>query len=105
MKYKKKPVVVEAVRFNGFTDPMFSERTDWLDEAFKNNTLFLREYKAKLAISTLEGPMEASEGDYIIKGVGGELYACKPDIFKETYELAQKSNRPWKRAIEEDMLG
>ena len=105
MKYKKKPVTIEAVRFNGFTDPMFSERPDWLNDAFKNNTLFLREYKAKLGISTLEGQMEASEGDYIIKGVDGELYACKPDIFRRTYELAQKSHRPWQRAIEEAMVG
>ena len=68
---------------------LFSERPDWLDEAFKNNTLFLREYKAKLGISTLEGQMEASEGDYIVKGVDGELYACKPDIFKKTYEVVK----------------
>ena len=42
-----------------------------------------------LKIETLEGTMEASEGDYIIKGVNGEFYPCKPDIFEKTYELVE----------------
>lgn len=45
----------------------------------------------KLKIQTLEGVMEASVGDYIIKGVNGEFYPCKPDIFEKTYEAADDS--------------
>ncbi|QNO01214.1 hypothetical protein [Lactobacillus phage Lbab1] len=89
MRYKKKPVVIEAVNFYGFTDPMFSERPSWLEEAFKNDIVFIKEYNGKLGIHTLEGLMEASEGDYIVKGVDGELYACKPGIFKKTYEVVK----------------
>jgi hypothetical protein len=77
-RYRKKPVVIEAVQWTG----------DNIDELFK-----LEDFKLNytlvngiLGVYSLEGVMWASVGDYIIKGVRGEFYPCKPDIFKETYE-------------------
>lgn len=71
MKYRKKPVVVEAYQ----TDK-------------------------ELDIETLEGTMHASVGDYIITGVRGEQYPCKPDIFEQTYEPADTPASPWHRVEE-----
>ena len=93
--YRKKPVEIEAVQFNGF-DPTsgqvtLSERPKWLISEFGNRILFFGE-KDTLTIKTLEGEHIASVGDYIIKGVKGELYPCKPDIFELTYEMVEKTN-------------
>lgn len=79
MKFRKKPVVIEAVQFNG---PQRHYVASWCgavlcDEAGR---------PPKLHIQTLEGTMTADEGDWIIKGVQGEFYPCKPDIFDATYE-------------------
>ena len=46
-------------------------------------------FSSDLLIQTLEGEMIASKGDYIIKGIKGEIYPCKPDIFKDTYDLVE----------------
>ena len=84
MKYRKKPVVIEAVQF--FDEP------DTICELaeFMNQTVISYEHgRAMLRIDTLEGTMTASEGDWIIKGVNGEFYPCKPDIFDKTYEAAE----------------
>lgn len=92
MLYRKKPVVVEAVRFVGVSDSNnnFSERPDWLIKAiYKDEIVQFFGDSNKLTIQTLEGPIHASVGDYIIKGIQGEIYPCKPVIFHETYELAQ----------------
>lgn len=78
MRYKKKPIEVEAILYNG-TGESFKEV-----DSFTNGKLFL-EYN-KPFIDTLEGKMFLSVGDYVIKGVKGEFYPCKPDIFTETYE-------------------
>lgn len=89
MKFRKKPVVVEAVQFlpyrksydeiarlavNGIRTVQILERDDGLPQLF---------------IDTLEGQMEAKIGDWIIKGISGEIYPCKPDIFNATYEAAE----------------
>lgn len=79
MKYRKKPVIIEAIKFDG-TD----ESVEWLLPQLKSGEIG-RSFN-KLYIETLEGVMEASIGDYIIKGVNGEFYPCKPDIFEMTYE-------------------
>lgn len=81
MRYRKKPVVIEAVKWNG---DKASEVTDWVREALEDNTLF--RMGCDVIVDTLEGKMKASPGDYIIKGVQGELYPCKPDIFEKTYD-------------------
>lgn len=74
-KYRKKPVIIEAIQWNGKN----------LTEIFMGGTV---ENKGTTLV-TLEGDMEASINDYIIKGVNGEFYPCKPDIFGKTYERAQ----------------
>lgn len=79
MRYRKKPVVIDAVQFDG-TD----ESVDWLEPQLISGEI--GRACNKLYIKTLEGVMEASKGDYIIKGVNGEFYPCKPDIFEKTYE-------------------
>lgn len=81
-KYRKKPIVIEAKRFHGkLTMSEAKALATWcggkLD--FDGGTFFV-------SIPTLEGDMTASKGDYIIKGVQGEFYPCKPDIFEATYE-------------------
>lgn len=90
MKYRKKPVEIEAFRYDGdFIDKDGNYYIPgWGIEAFENNIIKYNSYdNGKLAIETLEGTMFADIGDYIIKGVNGELYPCKPDIFRKTYEL------------------
>lgn len=84
MKYRKKPVVVEA--WLPYTDePM----PNWYEEGLINHTIMERFDGSGIDIKTLEGIMTASNGDYIIKGINGELYPCKPDIFEKTYEVVE----------------
>ena len=80
MKYRKKPVEVEAVQW---TDENFDELKKFCGESLDHFGFGL------LTISTLEGEMIVSNSDYIIKGVHGEFYPCKPDIFVETYEVVE----------------
>ena len=79
MKYRKKPVIIEAVQWNGSNLQDVAK----LGGAREYEQDFLSD---DLIIHTLEGDMKAIKGDWIIKGVKGELYPCKPDIFEETYE-------------------
>lgn len=88
MKYRKKPVVIEAVQFTDEPDRVIE-----LQE-FMNADLVINyndKNNPKLKIATLEGVMDASIGDYIIKGVNNEFYPCKPDIFHKTYEPILKA--------------
>lgn len=80
-KYKKKPVVIEAIRFIG-------SNHEEIREFIGQNTLCS---DLSIVISTLERDMVAQKGDYIIKGVKGEFYPCKPDIFEETYEVVSEA--------------
>jgi len=80
-KYRKLPVVIEA--FKWLTD----ETPTWWRN-LKGTTLDVNTGSA--FIQTLEGTMEAKEGDYIIRGVAGEVYPCKPDIFEKTYEKVEE---------------
>ena len=77
-KYRKKPVEVEAVQY--LREKNIHECLDFCSDM--NYNAKDNEYH----ISTLEGDMKVTEGDYIIKGVQGEFYPCKPDIFLATYE-------------------
>lgn len=89
MKYRKKPVVVEAIQFRGDSNKYE------VAEFFKGSGPFtvgfiwddLTHTTVGLSIQTLEGVMRANVGDYIIKGIKGEFYPCKADIFEKTYEL------------------
>jgi hypothetical protein len=79
-KFMKKPVVIEAVQWTGDNINEIFELT----RAHSVGEDFL---SSELTIPTLEGDMIARKGDYIIRGIKGEIYPCKPDIFEETYEL------------------
>lgn len=88
-KYRKKPVVVEAVRFNG--SPQWFEVTEWLIAATKKAPSEVGSVNVRDGVAyihTLEGTMIANAGDYIIQGVKGELYPCREDIFEATYDPA-----------------
>jgi hypothetical protein len=80
MRYRKKPVVVDAVEWNGKNTTELAKFMGALVELTPDGN--------GLKIKTLEGTMTAAPGDWIIKGVQGEFYPCKPDIFEETYERA-----------------
>lgn len=87
MKYRKKPIVIEAIRLDDSTTP--AAVVEWLG----GKPAGVGDLSAKqwieipwLEIPTLEGVMKAQYGDWIIKGVKGEFYPCKPDIFEATYE-------------------
>jgi len=77
MKFRKKPVVIEAVQL---TPENIDECIAFCGSCLKAHPL------TGVVIETLEGNMLASKGDWIIKGVNGEFYPCKPDIFEKTYE-------------------
>lgn len=84
MKYRKKPVVIEAIQF---TRDNYDEIRKFTGS--KAHSLSIERRlggRCECTIETLEGSYIASEFDYIIKGVGGEFYPCKPDIFEITYE-------------------
>ena len=86
MKFRKKPVVIEAMQWRGnnlkeIATFLGYEPRSKIDKYYRK--LLLPEV---LMIETLESPHEAIEGDWIIKGIKGEFYPCKPDIFEATYE-------------------
>ena len=87
MKYRKKPVVIEAIQWDGtYTQAKLLEQKLGLNSLgmdTKNNKVYYWE------IETLEGGYEVNPGDWIITGVKGEHYPCKPDIFEMTYEVAE----------------
>ena len=83
MKYRKKPVVIEAVRFM-----IDAELPDWFMDRVTNGTITIHG-DGTCDIETLEGNMKSNKGDYIILGIKGEVYPCKPDIFAKTYELVE----------------
>ena len=82
-KYRKRPVIIKAVQWTGDNIEAIRELT--VDSPTKRN-LHLDLDENCLFIETLEGTMKANLNDYIIKGVQGEFYPCKPDIFEQTYE-------------------
>jgi len=82
MKYRKKPVVIEAIQFTGWN---WAECFQFMSPEPLMFPQWMKEYES-IDINTLEGKMKCSKGDYIIKGVNGEYYPCKPDIFEKTYE-------------------
>ncbi len=98
MKFRKKPVIIEAIRLKK-TQISVREIVELMGEKVDTNnkmelvkfyefcdTIFDRGY---MEIKTLEGTMRANIGDWIIKGVNGEFYPCKPNIFEKTYEMIE----------------
>lgn len=85
MQFRKKPVVVEAQQLRGSEDGKPARLlANWCEGSIGGS--FAEPY---IIIETLEGNVRATVGDYIIRGVKGEFYPCKPDIFAETYEVAE----------------
>lgn len=93
MKATKKPVTIECFKYDG--DLMNSNGEyyvpEWAAKAYKDGTIFFKD-QGEMYIKTLEGDHHASVGDYIIRGVNGELYPCKPDIFEKTYDIDEKTD-------------
>jgi len=96
MKYRKKPVVIEAFQMTPERREDNRDWPNWLNMAWQKDrnepgSLFPTPEPGvrTLTIHTLEGDHLVSFGDYIIQGVNGELYPCKPDIFEKTYEIAE----------------
>lgn len=88
MKFRKKPVVIEAFQLtneNRFTP---HEWPEWFIARFHDG--YVEGLRENLLIRTLEGDMTACPNDWIIRGVKGELYPCKPDIFEATYERVEQ---------------
>jgi len=84
-QYRKKPVVIHAVRWNG------ANVDEVLDFIGTTGSAYRKPERNEIAIETLEGTMTASKGDWIIRGVKGEYYPCKPEIFDATYESAAEA--------------
>jgi len=84
MKYRKKPVIIDAIQYTGSNGYFIGEwsRSKVIERAGQCK-------RAYLQINTLEGWMTAIVGDWIIKGIKGEFYPCKPDIFEATYEVVE----------------
>lgn len=85
MKFRKKLVVIEAIQWLG--DFVAFER--WMVEQGIEEGRVYKDYGKSLRVTTLEGNHRAHRGDWIIKGVKGELYPCKPDIFEQTYKKVE----------------
>jgi hypothetical protein len=89
-KFRKKPVEIEAMQFKGGWGYNGREICKWVgDSGGKIRWTTYSDGIGILIIETLEGTMTAIPGNYIIKGVNGEFYPCKPDIFDKTYELVE----------------
>ena len=86
MKFRKKPVVIEAVQWTGRNVEEIGK--------FLKGPVMGRGNDSTISICTLEGEMIAQPGDWIIKGVKGEFYPCKPDIFAATYEPVDDDSAP-----------
>jgi hypothetical protein len=93
--YRKKPVVIEAFQWDGTVASYdainawagFERQSDGtVRDRIQDGIPAMPDFCAFLIVNTLEGPLRASPGDWIIRGIKGELYPCKPDIFAATYE-------------------
>ena len=91
MKFRKKPVVIEAVQLRQDTWSEMCEhaKVGRLEDGKPQGVEGLPNDKIGLDIPTLEGVMRANQNDWVIKGIKGELYHCKPDIFEATYEKVE----------------
>lgn len=88
MRVRKKPVEVEAIQWRQ-NEMLVYQVLKWMGGLENGNASLIGKDADGLYIDTLEGRMHVSDGDWIIRGVKGELYPCKPDIFAETYEILE----------------
>ena len=85
MKYRKKPVEIEAFKWSPGD---IENQPDWFKARVVDGSIYYQGGDVPYyTIETLEGKMKANQGDYIIQGVKGEIYPCKPDIFEATYDV------------------
>lgn len=101
MKYRKLPVEIEAIQFKGEDNKNIVDVYNFLEGTNAESQAEIKSYGKNfeidfcngtcrigdIVIKTLEGNLRANHGDYIIKGINGEFYPCKPDIFEKTYEV------------------
>lgn len=99
-KFIKKPVVIEAIQFTTNNEPNDVEMTrivDWINA--ESDMKISSHNGTSIFINTLEGEMRAECGDWIIKGVKGEFYPCKPDIFKKIYDIVESTQTFGQKAV------
>lgn len=105
LKFRKKPVVIEAFQL---TETNRREILQWAKSYAPLGTLIGAVPKSghphQMLVHTLEGTMTANVGDYIIRGVQGEFYPCKPDIFEQTYEDAELPVQPIQAIVSKQQL-
>ncbi len=99
-EFRKKAVIIEAKQLDGVDDHdvylWVAEQTisyDYTSENKPDVGVTIDPAGGRMVIKTLEGEMHASPGDWIIRGVQGEFYPCKPDIFEQTYEPVEEADR------------
>ena len=93
-KFVKKPVVIEAIQFTTNNEPNDVEMTRMVDWINAESDMKISSHNGtSIFINTLEGEMRAECGDWIIKGVNGEFYPCKPDVFEKTYDVVEDGVR------------
>lgn len=98
-KYRKKPVVIDAYQLPAAGEPVPESFDDWCIEVGFGFDKFESDRDEGLIIHTLEGDMRADPGDWIIKGVNGEFYPCKPDIFDKTYVEDRRNGGDFSAAL------
>lgn len=86
-RYRKRPIVIEAMQFDGTPDSTHAI-CDWIGQDSGKIARGMDELTGEqsLALMTPEGNMVVNQGDWVIRGIAGEFYPCKPDIFEKTYE-------------------
>lgn len=87
-RYRKKPVVIEAIQYH--REKNINQVQAWFDRYPDSRALGYDADLNEYFIKTLEGDMFLSSGDFIIRGIAGEFYPCKPDIFHQTYEAIEE---------------
>ena len=98
MKYIKLAVIISAMIWDG-------SNTEELEQFMDDKNYYFSDEDCSLYILTLEGDLKANTGDYIIQGIKGEFYPCKPDIFKKTYVNVHNGTFDWGTALTLSQLG
>lgn len=106
MKARKKPVIIDCFKYDGYLTGSegFIYAPAWFAKAFYKGIAYYKETEkspSELFVKTLEGEHHISVGDYVIRGVKGEIYACKPDIFEMTYDVVCDNEIDVQLTIEE----
>jgi hypothetical protein len=86
MKYRKRPLIIEAIQYDGSLESLEEMKELWQSYGFKQA---IKSSGSDFEITTLEGSFEVSPSDWIIKGIKNEFYSCKNEIFLESYEVAE----------------